>query len=128
MNQTVLNFSIKLIFLLTVAFGIHLLVLYYLEQPLFENKIMMAYLINIVLAILIYAFLFIMKEKYKEQLGFLFIGGSALKFVVFFMLFYGSYKTDGIITKLEFAAFFAPYLLCLIIETSSLAKWLNKLE
>ncbi|WP_299332689.1 DUF6168 family protein [uncultured Psychroserpens sp.] len=128
MSPSVLNFSIKLIFVLTLAFGIHLLALHYLEHPLFENKIVMAYLINGVLAILIYAFLFKMKDKLERQIGFLFIGGSLLKFVVFFILFYASYKADGNISRLEFTAFFVPYLLCLIIETMSLAKWLNKLE
>ena len=93
-----------------------------------ENKIVLAYLVNFTLAILIYAFLLKMKEKYKEQLGFLFIGGSILKFVAFFIFFYGSYKMDGTISKLEFAAFFTPYILCLIIETTALVKLLNNLK
>ncbi|SDR76113.1 hypothetical protein SAMN04515667_0578 [Formosa sp. Hel1_31_208] len=128
MNQSLITFSLKLLLTLSIAFGMHLLVLNYLEYALFENKIVLAYLVNAVLAILIFWFLLRMKEKYKEQLGFLFLAGSILKFAVFFILFYGSYKVDGIISKPEFAAFFVPYLLCLVIETSSLAKWLNKLE
>ncbi|RKE98862.1 DUF6168 family protein [Ichthyenterobacterium magnum] len=128
MNQSLLKFSTKLILILTIAFGIHIAVLHFLELSLFENKIILAYIVNAVLAILIYGFLLKMKEKYKEQLGFMFLGGSFLKFIVFFILFYPSYKADGDISKLEFAAFFIPYLLCLIIETSSLAKWLNKME
>lgn len=128
MNPSLLKFSSKLILIVTVAFGIHILTLYVLNLPLFENKIILAYAVNGILAIAIFAFLLKMKEKYKEQLGFMFIGGSILKFAVFFILFYGTYKADGSISKLEFAAFFVPYLLCLVIETTSLAKWLNKLE
>jgi hypothetical protein len=128
MNQSLFKFSSKLILILIVAFGMHVLALSYLDYPLFENKIVLAYIVNAVLAISIFAFLHKMKEKYKEQLGFLFIGGSFLKFILFFALFYGSYKSDGSISKLEFAAFFVPYLLCLVIETTSLAKWLNKME
>jgi len=128
MNPSLLKFSSKLILILTLAFGIHMMTLHFLEFPLFENKIILAYIANGVLAILIVAFLLKMKEKYKEQLGFLFIAGSLLKFVMFFVFFYGSYKADGSISKLEFAAFFVPYLLCLVVETSSLAKWLNKLD
>lgn len=128
MNQSLLTFSSKLILILAIAFGIHLLTLSYLEYPIFDNKIVLAYLVNAVLAILIFWFLLTMKKKYKEQLGFLFLAGSIFKFVVFFILFYGSYKADDTISKLEFAAFFIPYLLCLVIETTSLAKWLNKLE
>ena len=128
MNPSLLKFSSKLILILTLAFGSHMMTLHVLEFPLFENKIILAYIANAALAILIFAFLLKMKEKYKEQLGFLFLVGSLLKFVIFFVFFYGSYKADGSISKLEFAAFFVPYLLALVVETSSLAKWLNKLD
>lgn len=128
MKQPLVKFSFQLILILALVFGIHILTLYWLEFSLFENKIVLAYIINVILAIIIYGFLLRMKKKFKEQVGLLFIGASTLKFVIFFIFFYGSYKADGTISKLEFAAFFVPYLLCLVIETSSLAKWLNKLE
>ena len=128
MNAYILNFSIKLTFILAVMFGAHILLLDYLQLPIFDNKIILAYSVNLILAILIFAALHKLKDKFKEQLGFLFIAGSFLKFIVFFIVFYGAYKADGIIEKPEFAAFFVPYVLCLIIETFSLAKWLNKLD
>lgn len=128
MNNSTLNFSFKLTFALIVAFGAHILVLNYFNLPLFDNKIILAYIINLILAVLIFIALHKLKDKFKEQLGFLFIAGSFLKFIVFFIVFYGAYKADGVIKKPEFAAFFVPYVLCLIIETFSLAKWLNKLE
>lgn len=128
MNPALSKFSSKLILTLALAFGIHILILNVLALPLFDNKIVLAYIINGVLAILIYGFLLKMKEKHPNQIGFLFIAGSLLKFALFFIVFYGAYKADGSMSKLEFAAFFVPYLLCLILETFSLAKWLNKLE
>lgn len=128
MKNTFTSFSIKLIVVLSIAFAIHLFVLNFKSFPLFENKIILAYVVNAILAISIFGMLFKMKDKYKEQLGFLFLGGSAIKFVVFFIVFYPFYKADGSISKLEFAAFFVPYLLSLFLETFSLAKWLNKME
>jgi hypothetical protein len=128
MKNTFTLFSLKLSSILAVAFAIHLYVLSLKSLPLFENKIVLAYVVNAVLAISIFGFLFKMKEKYKEQLGFLFLGGSVLKFIVFFIMFYPFYKADGTISKLEFAAFFVPYVLSLVLETMSLAKWLNKIE
>ena len=128
MKNAFTSFSVKLILLLSLAFAIHIFALSSKSLPLYDNKIVLAYIVNGLLAILIFGFLFKMKEKYKEQLGFLFLGGSVLKFVVFFMVFYPVYKADGSITKLEFAAFFVPYILSLILETLSLAKWLNKME
>ena len=128
MKHTFILFSVKLIILLIAAFAIHIFILNSNSLPIFENKIVLAYAVNAVLAISIFGFLFKMKNKYKDQLGFLFLGGSFLKFIVFFIVFYPFYKADGDISKLEFAAFFVPYLLSLVLETFSLAKWLNKME
>jgi O-antigen ligase len=128
MSNPFISFAIKTVILLTVVFAIHLLVLNVLQLPLFENRIVLSYIVNLVLVIVIFGILYLLKEKYKSQLGFLFLAGSLLKFVVFFILFYPFYKLDNIITKLEFAAFFVPYVIGLIIESVSLSKWLNKLD
>ena len=128
MSNPFVSFAIKTVILLTVVFAIHLLVLNVLQLSLFENRIVLSYIVNLVLVIVIFGILYLLKEKYKSQLGFLFLAGSLLKFVVFFILFYPFYKLDNIITKLEFAAFFVPYVMGLIIESVSLSKWLNKLD
>ena len=128
MSNPFFSFSIKATVILSVVFCFHIFVLNTLEFPLFENRIMLSYIINLVLVIAVFGFLYILKEKYKSQLGFLFLGGSLLKFAVFFIVFYPFYKQDGVISKLEFAAFFIPYAFGLALETFSLSKWLNKLE
>jgi F0F1-type ATP synthase assembly protein I len=56
------------------------------------------------------------------------MGGSFLKFIFFFLLFYPAYSSDGEMDKIEFAAFFAPYLLSLLIETIFMAQMLKELE
>ena len=128
MSNPFISFAIKAVSLLTVVFAIHLLVLNVLQLPLFENRIVLSYIVNLVLVIVIFGILYLLKEKYKSQLGFLFLAGSFLKFIIFFILFYPFYKLDNIVTKLEFAAFFVPYVIGLIIESVSLSKWLNKLD
>ena len=128
MKNTFTAFSIKLLSILSVVFILHILVLYFLGLPLFNDMIIQAYVINLVLATGIFGFLYKMKEKYGNQLGFLFLGGSFLKFIVFFIVFYPHYTSDGDVSSLEFAAFFIPYVLCLIVETVSLVKWLNKIQ
>lgn len=128
MTQSILKFSGLLVLVLSVVFVIHISILQLVEFPLFSNKIVSAYIVNIVLAIGIYVLMILLKHKYQSQLGFIFMFGSFIKFIVFFIVFYPSYKTDGRISKLEFAAFFVPYVICLIIETTSLSKWLNKLS
>ncbi|MGC1205949.1 MAG: hypothetical protein WA839_13825 [Flavobacteriaceae bacterium] len=128
MSNPFFSFIIKAVVILIIAFGIHLAILSTLDLPLFENRIVPAYLVNLILVVGIFGVLYLLREKYKSQLGFLFLAGSLLKFTVFFIVFYPFYKLDGVITKLEFAAFFAPYVIGLILESVSLSKWLNKLD
>lgn len=128
MNNIFTSFTFKLISALVIAFGAHILMLNLLERPLFGDMIIPSYVINGVLAIAIFAFLYKFRERFKDQIGFLFLAGSLLKFVVFFIVFYPSFKADGNMSSFEFASFFVPYAICLILETSSLVKWLNKMD
>ncbi|MFH4963772.1 hypothetical protein V8G69_02105 [Gaetbulibacter sp. M235] len=128
MSNLFIRFAIKATVVLTVAFCIHVAVLNVFQLPLFENKIVLSYVVNLLLVVIIFGLLYLSKKKFKDQLGFLFIAGSALKFGVFFVVFYPFFKLDNHISKLEFAAFFVPYGLGLILETISLVKWLNKLD
>ena len=128
MKNSFTIFSFKLIILLMIAFSIHILVLYFLNLPLLNDMILESYIINAVLAIAIFGLLFKLRKKFANQLGFLFLGGSLLKFVVFFLVFYPHYTMDSDLSSLEFSAFFIPYFLCLSFETYSLVKWLNKMD
>ena len=121
------NFYIQLFLVLVVVFLIHIGILNFLELPLFDNKNVLSYVINYLLAAVIFTAIYRLKEKQKDNLGFLFIGGSFIKFLVFFLLFYPFFKADENIDKLEFSSFFVPYIVCLVIETTSLSKFLNKL-
>ena len=122
------SFTYKLVAIISLAFAIHLIVLSFMELPLFENKIVLSYILNAFLAIAIFGFLYRYRTQLKNYIGFLFLAGSLLKFAAFFILIYPSYKADGLTSKLEFTAFFVPYLICLFLETTSLVKWLNNLK
>ncbi len=124
--RDLMKFSLSLLALLLAALGIHLLVLRGMGQPLYDNKILLAYFVNYILAVLIYGILYLLKERFTAQLGFLYMGGSVLKFLVFFILFYPAYKLDGNMSTPEFAAFFIPYAICLILETSAIIEFLKK--
>tara|TARA_B110000967_G_C18765038_1_gene499926 strand:+ start:653 stop:1039 length:387 start_codon:yes stop_codon:yes gene_type:complete len=127
LNHPMITFSSRLIIVVSVAFSVHLFLLHNAELQLFDNKIIASYLINTLLTIGIVFLLFKLKNKYSNQLGFLFLGSSFVKFLAFFIVFHGAYKADGNIETLEFLAFFIPYSLCLILETIYLSKWLNKM-
>ena len=83
------------------------------------------YLSNAVLAIIIIGVIYWLRKKYFSQIGFLFLGGSLLKFAVFFIWFNPAYKADGILSKAEFIGFFIPYILSLTFETIAVYRLLN---
>lgn len=125
MNQIFKQFVIALFLFVGLAFALHLLLLNVADLPLFENKIIASYIVNIILALIIFTGLFLLRNKFKNQIGFLFMGGSFLKFFVFFLFFLPVFKEDGITDKLEFASFFVPYAVCLLIETLGVMRLLR---
>jgi hypothetical protein len=92
---------------------------------LFENRIVFSYIINVILAFVIYAGLFKLRVKYLDILGFIFMGGSFLKFGTYFLFFYPAYKQNGDVDGLEATSFLIPYMVCLFFETFYLIKLLN---
>lgn len=122
------QFFTLLTFLVLLSFGAHILILSSKDLPVFDNLIVRSYLVNVLLAGIIFLLLYRFRQKLKNQIGFLFMGGSFLKFIFFFLLFYPTYKSDGDMSGLEFASFFVPYLVCLFLETFFTSKMLNNLE
>ena len=126
--KNILSFTLKVILVSTFTFALHLFVLHFFNLPLFNDKIILSYLINLTTAIFVYSLLFKLKNILKTQLGFLFMGGSFLKFMLFLILLYPIYKADNTISKTELTAFFIPYTVTLILEIFYISKWLNKME
>lgn len=124
-QKVVVNFFTQLVIGLGLVFFIHRYVLIAKNLSIYDNKVVLGYLVNGLLAIVIFLVLFFLRKKQKDQLGFLFMFGSFLKFAFFFIFFYPSYKADGDISRLEFMAFFIPYIFALLVETMSLIKLLN---
>ncbi|MBT8301393.1 MAG: hypothetical protein KJO63_08695 [Maribacter sp.] len=123
----IVQFLVLLVLTLGIVFALHITVLNYKELPQFDDLIVLSYLVNGILAAIIFGALYIFRATLKNQIGFLFMGGSFLKFIFFFILFYPVYKADGEMSRSEFAAFFIPYGISLIIETVFTARMLKKL-
>lgn len=126
-NKLLIAFFLVLLCSTILVFSLHILILKLLGYPLFDHMIILAYLVNALLAAIIFSFLYIFRFKWRNEIGFLFLGGSMLKFLLFFIVFNPVYKSDGNMESLEFASFFIPYLLCLLLETIFTARMLNKL-
>ncbi len=128
MNRIVSNFLIRLLVVTVMVFTMHVFVLTSFETPLLNNKLVLSYSINTVSAILIFLVLFVLRHRFKNQLGFIFLFGSVLKFVLFILILYKPFYADGILSRKEFFTFFIPYFFTHVIEIFSLSKWLNKIE
>ena len=123
--KPILQFSVLLLIVLSMAFGIHLAILSYFNYPLFENMIIASYSANYLLAFIIFIALYLLRKKYLDLLGFIFMGGSFLKFGVFFIFFFPVFKQNGEINTLESVSFLLPYITCLILETFYVSRLLN---
>ena len=125
MLKNIGRFTSRLSIFITVVFFFHIALLKHMGFYPFENLIIQAYTSNFLLAVFIFSILSLLQKKYNDQLGFLFMAGSLLKFAVFFIFFYPGFREDGSISRLEFFAFFIPYLVCLFMETLMVARILN---
>lgn len=113
---------------LGIAFGIHTRLRVSNELNPVGDLLIWSYLTNLLLAFGIVVFIFSLRNRMKTQLGFLFIAGSLLKFLVFFIFFYPVFTSDEVISQGEFSSFFVPYFLALIVETYFAAILLRNLE
>ncbi|MFO7673718.1 MAG: hypothetical protein R6V74_08430 [Lutibacter sp.] len=118
-------FGIKLLISLCVIFVIHIAILHYLNISPFKNLLIISYITNYFLALVIFSVLVKLKKKHLDLLGFVFMGGSIVKFGVYIVFFNPVFKQNGTVSTEEATAFFVPYLLCLIVETFYLIKLLN---
>jgi len=121
-----LKYILQIVVACLVTLGIHMLVLFLMDKPLFDNQIITAYIGNVIIALLMVIALLNVPETLKNSRGFLFLIGSFLKFGFFFLAFYSNFKADGVIQRTEFFAFFIPYSVALVMETKCLIDRLSK--
>ncbi|WP_053989946.1 DUF6168 family protein [Mangrovimonas sp. TPBH4] len=129
MNKDILvKSTIQITIASAIVFFIHTMLLRQLDYVVFANHIVLAYVVNVLLALAILYGLYFFRKKLKDQMGFLFMAGSLLKFAVFFIVFYPKYSVDGQITRVEFVTFFVPYVTCLVTEAFGVLKLLKNLD
>ncbi|RMA65956.1 DUF6168 family protein [Ulvibacter antarcticus] len=118
-------FIILLFLVIVLVFGVHLFILWTLELNLLDNRILLSYVLNYALAVIVLLVIQSHLNKQSLNTGFIFMAGSGVKFLIFFLIFYPFYQKDEIMQTAEFAAFFTPYAVCLILEVIYLSKLLN---
>ena len=92
----------------------------------FSTVLFLSYGVNVVLAAVGYFTIYKLRLKHPDKLGFIFMGLSGIKFLVFFLLLQPLYSADGTMSTIEFGMFFIPYSVTTAIETVVLVRTLNK--
>ena len=123
-----LRYLLTLLVVLGTAFGLHSWARGLSGLKPIGDLLAVSYLFNFFMAFAIFAGLYLVRFRMKQQIGFLFMGGSLLKFLLFFLFFYPSFIGDGTISRAEFSSFFVPYFLALATETYFTASMLKNLE
>lgn len=125
-NKTLARPQWYLLLLMSLAFSLHAGFIVYNDGSLADYLFWQAYLFNTLAAEIILSVMLRMAPKRSDYLGFIFMGGSLFKFLVFFLFFYPVYKGDGAMAGEEFVAFFIPYFVALSFKSFILLKSLNQ--
>tara|TARA_B100000795_G_C22389055_1_gene282668 strand:+ start:39 stop:425 length:387 start_codon:yes stop_codon:yes gene_type:complete len=125
-TKALVRFVLILASILLVVFFVHISTLHFLNLDLFANRIITSYVGNFAFTVSIFAYIYQNKEKKTESLGFLFLGGSMVKFLLFFIFLNPFFMQDGLVSRVEFFSFFIPYVVALVVETEQLIKELNR--
>ena len=118
MYKQLINFHLYLFVVLGVSYFIH-------DYIVSFDHLILLYALNLSIAVFVYWLVFLLRNKHKEYLGFYFLAGTLIKFIVFFIIVLPIFKENNIVSKTEFLSFFIPYLLSLFVETKSLISLLN---
>lgn len=86
----------------------------------------LCYGLNFGLAVLIFWAVLATHKKNAMLVGFVFMGGSILKFAFFFLLIYPEFKSDGLLGRDELSLFFVPYLISLFTMTYAASRVLQR--
>jgi|GEM_PF-364017 hypothetical protein len=121
----ILRFVAVLTIILSIVFLLQTF-LYENVDVMYEYKFFLAYIVNFLLAIFIFIVLILLQKKHTHLLGFVYLGGSLVKFTFFFIFFYPGYKWDGHMDRMEALTFLIPYFTCLFYETFHVVRLLNK--
>ena len=118
MNKQLISFHFYLFIILGGSYFIHDCIVSF-------DHLILLYALNLSVACFVYWLVFLLRDKQKEYLGFYFLVGTLIKFIVFFKIVLPIFKENDIVSKTEFLSFFIPYLLSLFVETKSLISLLN---
>lgn len=125
MPQGLLRFSFVFLGILAGSYFIHFWVIELLSLIRSTSIINLSYIFNGVFTLFLAATITVLRKKYKDQIGFIFLVGSFVKLGLFVVVI----KLYGFeMSKSVFLDFFVSYVISLVIEVYYVAKILNPIK
>lgn len=122
MSKYFWGFVVTSIILLSISFYIHS------GYVAFEDHSIMiqSYIANFILGIIVFVVIELFKKTHTNIIGFIFLGGSLFKFLVYFLYILPILTSTGELTKFKFLVFYVPYFICLMLELLFLVRLMNR--
>ena len=117
--------AIKLLVFLTVCFFAQGWMQTWFNHTFLSNHLLPNYLFNFFFTLIFCGIVVLAYRRLAPHLGYAFLFSSMLKFLLFLTLLYPSYKLEFRLRSAEFAGFFVPYAVCLVLEVLFLVKRLK---
>ncbi len=122
MSKNLLRFFVIFLVFLTVSYFAHTWLIRFFSFNSDPFILKTSYIFNSVYAIGLIITIFILRKKFKDQIGFIFLAGSFIKLGVFVAIT----KLSSIeVDKSVFLDFFIPYAISLVLEVYYVSKILN---
>ncbi|MDH7446400.1 DUF6168 family protein [Aquimarina sp. 2201CG14-23] len=122
MGKSLFRFSVIFLLVLLLCYFLHTWTIQFFSFSSNSSILNLSYVFNAVYTILLIIAILILRRKFKDQIGFIFLAGSFIKLGVFV----GITKLNGIeMDKSVFLDFFIPYVISLILEVYYISKILN---
>ncbi|MDY8138705.1 hypothetical protein [Aquimarina sp. 2201CG5-10] len=122
MLQNLFQFLFLFGIVITASYFVHIGIINAFSLQRNMDVINLSYLFNSVFTILFTSGIILVSKRFKDQLGFIFMGGGLIKIATFIIV---SKLNDLEIDKNVFLDFFIAYLICLILEVYYVSKILN---
>lgn len=126
MISTLIRFSLKLWILMVSLYWAHSLFIDHLGFTIPVELLKSCYIFNAFITLVFLLILLIVSKNQPSILGWVFLMTSGLKFLLFLVMIYPSFRGDISESKSDFFTFFVPYVAALSLEIYQLVKILNK--
>ncbi|MBQ4820126.1 DUF6168 family protein [Aquimarina sp. MMG016] len=125
MFKSLLQFLLLFAVVVVIGYFLQMQIITYYNLNRDIDLIKVSYMFNGVFTIILTSGIILLSNRFKDQLGFIFLGASFAKIGIFMAII----KLIGMeINKSVFPDFFIPYVICLVAEVYYISKILNNIK